>query len=294
MFQGATAITYVKMPATLTTIPNDTFNGASNLETVVPPTAYTSIGNSAFINTKLANFTFASTLTSIGSAAFQGSMLTSITLPNSVTTILFDAFRSMPVLTTITFPSVVPVAPATLFNLGTNVLSGTQLLTTINMHIDVLPSANRTLRYLFGGTTVGTATLPSTLRTVNLTGGTILTTSFFSVIVGSMGFITSVTLPSTLIEIQASAFSGMTGLLQLTIPATVVNIGASAFVNTSAITTLTFLNPALPTTLGSTLFTGMNSAALVFIPNGSLAVYQPNAQFAAFAERLIETAAEPI
>jgi hypothetical protein len=162
------------------------------------------------------------------------------------------------------------------------------------MHIDVLPSANRTLRYLFGGTTVGTATLPSTLRTVNLTGGTILTTSFFSVIVGSMGFITSVTLPSTLIEIQASAFSGMTGLLQLTIPETVVNIGASAFVNTSAITTLTFLNPALPTTLGLTLFTGMNSAALVFIPNGSLADYQLNAQFAAFAERLIETAEESI
>ena len=161
------------------------------------------------------------------------------------------------------------------------------------MHIDVLPSANRTLRYLFGGTTVGTGTLPSTLRTVNLTGGTILTTSFFSVISGSMGFITNVTLPSTLIEIQASAFSGMTGLLQLTIPETVVNIGASAFVNTSAITTLTFLNPALPTR-GLTLFTGMNSAALVFVPNGSLAVYQLNGQFAAFAERLIETAEESI
>jgi hypothetical protein len=38
----------------------------------------------------------------------------------------------------------------------------------------------------------------------------------------------------------------------------------------------------------------MNSAALVFIPNGSLEVYQPNAQFAAFAERLIETAEESI
>jgi uncharacterized repeat protein (TIGR02543 family) len=293
MFQGATAITYVKMPATLTTIPNDTFNGATNLETVIGPTAYTTIGTSAFLNTKLGSITFPSTLTTIGASAFQGTLLTNVVIPNSVNNIGNDAFRSMPSLVSITFPNQMPVSPTT-FTLGTNVLSGGQALTTINMHIDVLPSANRTLRYLFGGTTVGTGTLPSTLRTVNLTGGTILTTSFFSVISGSMGFITNVTLPSTLIEIQASAFSGMTGLLQLTIPATVVNIGASAFVNTSSITTLTFLNPALPTTLGLTLFTGMNSAALVFVPNGSLAVYQLNGQFAAFAERLIETAEESI
>jgi hypothetical protein len=86
----------------------------------------------------------------------------------------------------------------------------------------------------------------------------------------------------------------MTGLLQLTIPQTVVNIGASAFTGTTAITTLTFLNPALPTTLGLTLFTTMNSVALVYVPNGSLAVYQANAQFAAFAERLIETPANPV
>jgi uncharacterized repeat protein (TIGR02543 family) len=294
MFQGSTAITYVKMPAALTTIPNDTFNGATNLETVVPPTAYTTIGSNAFLNTKLANFTFASSLTTIGISAFQGTMLTNVVLPNSVINIGNDAFRSMQALTSITFPSSVPVTPAPAFVLGTNVLSGAQLLTTVSLHIDVLPSANRTLRYLFGGTTVGTGTLPSGLRTVTLTGGTILTTSFFSVASANMGFITNVTLPSTLTEIQGSAFSGMTGLLQLTIPQTVVNIGASAFAGTTSITTLTFLNPALPTTLGLTLFTTMNSVALVYVPNGSLAVYQANAQFAAFAERLIETPANPV
>lgn len=289
MFQGATAITHVKMPANLPTIPSDTFNGATNLDTVVPPTAYTSIGNSAFLNTKLTNFTFASTLTSIGTSAFQGTMLPSVTLPDSVTTVLASAFQSMPALTTFTFPSTVPVTPAAPFNLGANVLTGTQLLNTINMHIDILPSTNRTLRYLFGGTTAGTGTLPPSLRTINLTGGTVLTASFFSVISGSMGLITNVTLPSTLTEIQASAFNGMTGLLQLTIPSTVVNIGASAFAGTTAITTLTFLNPALPTTIGTTLFTNLNSVALVYVPNGSLATYQSNTQFNAFLERLIET-----
>jgi hypothetical protein len=251
----------------------------------------TVIGDRAFQSTKLTTFTFANNLTTIGVNAFQGTLLTQVVVPNTVTSIGVEAFKNMSALTSITFPSTVPsVAP--LFTLGANVLTGAQVLTTINFHIDMLPTAgNRTVRYFFGGTTSGGGTIPTTLTTINLTGGTILGPSFFI----ALNTLVNITLPSTLTEIGAQAFDRVTSVTDLTIPQSVNNIGASAFREMTNLAKLTFLRETLPATIGTSIAlnafifaTSSTSAALlpvlfIVVPSeAALAAYISNPQFAAF------------
>jgi hypothetical protein len=285
VFQNAANIRHVTLPAAITTLPADTFNGATELNTVVTGTSMTVIGDRAFLNTKLSTFTFANNLTTIGANAFQGTLLTQVVVPNTVTSIGAEAFRNMSALTSITFPSTVPsVAP--LFTLGANVLTGAQVLTTINFHIDMLPTAgNRTVRYFFGGTTSGGGTIPTTLTTVTLSGGTVLGPSFFS----NLTTLVNVTLPNTLTDIGTLAFDGVTGITALTIPQSVNSIGASAFRAMTGLVQLTFLRETLAATLGTTLF-ATSAASAVILPNlfivvpteAALTAYIVNAQFAAF------------
>ena len=285
VFQNAANIRHVTIPAAITQMPVDTFNGATELTTVVTGTSMTVIGDRAFLNTKLSTFTFANNLTTIGANAFQGTLLTQVVVPNTVTSIGAEAFRNMSALTSITFPSTVPsVAP--LFTLGANVLTGAQVLTTINFHIDMLPTAgNRTVRYFFGGTTSGGGTIPTTLTTINLTGGTILGANFFI----ALNTLVNITLPSTLTEIGSQAFDRVTSVTALTIPQSVNNIGASAFREMTNLVQLTFLRETLAATLGTTLF-ATSAASAVILPNlfivvpteAALTAYIVNAQFAAF------------
>jgi hypothetical protein len=285
VFQNAANIRHVTLPAAITTLPADTFNGATELTTLISGPSMTIIGDRAFQSTKLTTFTFANNLTTIGANAFQGSLLTQVVVPNTVVSIGNDAFRSMSALTTISFPSTVP-AVAPLFTLGTNVLTGAQVLTTINFHIDMLPTAgNRTVRYFFGGTTAGGGTIPTTLTTVTLSGGTVLGPSFFS----NLTTLVNVTLPNTLTEIGTLAFDGVTGITALTIPQSVNSIGASAFRAMTGLVQLTFLRETLAATLGLTLF-ATSSVSAVILPNlfivvpteAALTAYIVNAQFAAF------------
>jgi len=197
----------------------------------------------------------------------------------------------MSALTSITFPNTVPtVAP--LFTLGANVLTGAQVLTTINFHIDMLPTAtNRTVRYFFGGTTAGGGTIPTTLTTVTLSGGTVLGPSFFS----NLTTLVNVTLPNTLTDIGTLAFDGVTGITALTIPQSVNNIGASAFRGMTGLVQLTFLRETLPATIGTSIalnafIFATSSASADLLPNlfivvpseAALAAYISNPQFAAF------------
>jgi hypothetical protein len=285
VFQNAANIRHVTIPAAITTLPADTFNGATELTTVVTGTSMTVIGDRAFLNTKLSTFTFANNLTTIGANAFQGTLLTQVVVPNTVTSIGAEAFRNMSAITSITFPSTVPsVAP--LFTLGANVLTGALVLTTINFHIDMLPTAgNRTVRYFFGGTTSGGGTIPTTLTTINLTGGTILGANFFI----GVTTLVNVTLPNALIEIGAQAFDGATGITSLTIPQSVNNIGASAFRAMTGLVQLTFLRETLAATLGTTLFATSSASAVILLnlfivvpTEAALTAYIVNAQFAAF------------
>jgi hypothetical protein len=287
-FRDLTGLVSITLPNTLTSIGESTFQGTSLLTTLVVPNTVTTIGPSAFRGmSQLTSITLPQNLTSIGLSAFQNvSSLTSLVIPNTVTVIGADAFRDMAALTSITFPSTMPTSPAT-FSLGTNVLTGATSLTTMNFHIDMLPtpaSGNRVLRYFFGGSTTVLGATPNTLTTVILNGGTVLSAQFF---LGNINLI-NVTLPSTLIEIQTLAFDGATGIKELTIPASVATIGASAFRAMTGLSDLTFLR-ATVATLGTTIFATSSSLATpptnlrIIVPTQeALDLYIQNPQFAPF------------
>jgi hypothetical protein len=66
--------------------------------------------------------------------------------------------------------------------------------------------------------------------------------------------LTSVTFPTSLVEIQASAFQGCTALTSISLPASLTTIGMEVFRNCTALTTVT-----IPASVTSITFYGNNA-----------------------------------
>ena len=137
------------------------------------------------------------TLNTIGSSAFSGcTALTEITVPDSVTSIGSSAFYNCSGLTSITLPFVGATKDATSY---TN------------------------FAYIFDGY------IPSSLKTVVITGGNSIASSAFNNCSG----LTSITITASVTSIGSKAFYNCRGLTSITIPASVTSIGSYAFVNCS-------------------------------------------------------------
>lgn len=97
------------LPASVTTIGNNAFEGCSGLTGVISPSSVTSIGDKAFYGCSgLTNIDIPNSVTKIGSDAFSGcSGLTSVIIPNSVRTIGDYAFSGCSGLTGVTMGSLV-------------------------------------------------------------------------------------------------------------------------------------------------------------------------------------------
>lgn len=93
-----TSIQKITIPGSVTSIPNDSFNGCTNLSEAVLNSGLLTIGNSAFRYCKLQKIIIPSTCTSIGNSAFDyNSALYHIYIPSSVVnmgTYAFDEINS--------------------------------------------------------------------------------------------------------------------------------------------------------------------------------------------------------
>jgi hypothetical protein len=100
------AVSY-SIPASVSSIGNNAFEGCRGLTSVMIPSSVTSIGNSAFSDCfDLTSLTIPSGVTSIGNSAFGGCYsLTSVTIPSGVTSIGDWVFSSCIGLTSVTIPS---------------------------------------------------------------------------------------------------------------------------------------------------------------------------------------------
>lgn len=93
----------IAIPEGVTSIASSAFAGATDLTSVTLPSTLTSIGDMAFRYAAITSITLPSALTTISDNAFDGcASLTAIEIPSSVTTIKSNAFKDTTSLTTIT------------------------------------------------------------------------------------------------------------------------------------------------------------------------------------------------
>ena len=246
-FASLTNLTHAAFPTTaIALIPKNKLQNA-----VI--TSGTNIENSAFSGcTSLTSVTIPDSVTSIGYEAFRDcTSLSSITIPDSVTSIESYVFRGCSSLTSVTIPDNV-------INIGIGAFNGCSSLESMTIAF-VGNKANKTssdtyqypFGYIFGtssytggtaveqryygsstsSTTYDTYYIPSSLRSVTVTGGNILYGAFYN-----CSMLTSVTIPDSVTSIASCAFEACSNLTSITIPDSVTSIGWSAFSGCTGLT----------------------------------------------------------
>ena len=220
-FENKWRLTSVTLPDSITHIYWNAFNGCSGLTSVKLPSNLEHIGDSAFEwCTSLKSIALPSGLETIGYRGFAVSGLTGITIPEGVVSIGESAFVFCEDLLTITIPSSVT-------SIGGSIATYCSSLTAINVApgnanyasvSGILYNKSKTTLLECPGALSGPITIPE--------GITSIANNTFSNVVG----ITSVSFPSTLTSIGASAFEGCDGLTgNITLPDNLTYIGSDAF-----------------------------------------------------------------
>ena len=226
-FRNCSGLTSVTIGNGVTSIDYEAFSGCTGLTSVTIPNSVTSIGSSAFSGCSgLTSVTIPDSVTSIGSSAFSGcSGLTSVTIPDSVTSIGENAFSGCSSLESITIPFVGAKAGVTssdTYQYPFGYIFGTSSYT----------GGVATTQYYYGSSTLDTTNttyyIPSSLKSVTVTGGNILYRAFYN-----CSGLTSITITDSVTSIGSTAFYDCTRLTSVTIPDSVTNIGRSAFDGTA-------------------------------------------------------------
>lgn len=189
----------------------------------------------------------------IGSSAFVYCIsLTSITIPDSVTSISTYAFQYCYSLSSITIPNGMAVIDNGLFSSCNSLSSAT------------IPN---------GVTSIGNGGVFSSCSfPINVTIPDSVTN------IGSSAFqycypLSHIMIPDSVISIGSNAFQQCYSLATLTIPDSVTSIGNNAFKNCYGIAEYHIL-PTTPPTAGTTIFDGIASDCVIYVPAASLETYK--------------------
>jgi len=173
-FKNATNLQSITIPSSVTSIGNFAFEGTSNLTTFVindiSNSVLETIGNDAFKNaSKLESFTIPSSVTKIGANAFEGTSLDSFTISNNIIRIEKEAFKNVQTLETIHIPESVEFIGSDVFY-GANNMSNITVDSNNNNYSDVsgvLYNKDITTLILYPPARTDTSfTLPSTVTSI--------------------------------------------------------------------------------------------------------------------------------
>ena len=248
MFEGCSNFATVNIGDNVKIIPAKAFRDCTGLTSVTIGNGVKSIGNYAFYNcSSLTSVTVPDSVTNIENYAFAGcSGLTSVTIGNGVTSIGEGAFQGCSSLESITIPFVgakAGVASSDTYQYPFGYIFGTSSYTGgVATEQDYYGSST-------SSTTSTTYYIPSSLKSVTVTGGNILRGAFYN-----CSGLTSVTIGNGVTSIGKAAFWGCSGLTSITIPDSVTSIGSYAFNGCSGLTSVTIGNGV--TSIGGAAFEG--------------------------------------
>ena len=240
--------------STAKTIGAYAFAGAT-LSAILIPDNITRIYEYAFadcISAKTLNF--GSGLTTIGNYAFRAcESLTQVEVPENVTSIGLGAFGDCIVLQEITLPFVGGSAKTENetnqypfgYIFGTSAGAGS---TQQYYHANSTTSVSQTTYYI-----------PTSLKTVIITGGNILYGAFYN-----CNNLESITLPQNLKSIKEHAFHGCESLLSITIPSGVTELGEYIFYGCGSLGSISI--PDTVTEIKSYSFSGCKSLGSLTLP----------------------------
>jgi hypothetical protein len=97
----------------------------------------------------------------------------------------------------------------------------------------------------------------------------------------------SVSLPPTLTTISASSFAYTFSLKTITIPSTVSTIGNNAFYSCNELSVV-HVQATTPPTLGTSVFTGLPSDFIIYVPVGTGDTYKAAAGWSTYADHIVE------
>lgn len=248
-FQNNKNITYVKLPAGVTSINANAFAGCSALKGVYLPSGVTVIGNSAFEGcTGLTQISIPKSVTTIENRAFyQNSKLFMVYTKDSdyseLTTIGEEAFYECKALTEFCSDTAF-VIPGNLKSIGNSAFMGCKSIETVDLNESVENLGERVFQDC---TSLTKATLSSKLVTIPqyaFAGCNNLVSVKFKAgneIIGSYAFsgcynLGGIELSYSVKEIARCAFQNCTNLISAEIPNGGVSIGEGAFPNDSKLT----------------------------------------------------------
>ncbi len=278
-FAGCTGLTSVTIGNGVTLIGSSAFGDCSGLTSITIPNSVTSINGYAFSGcTGLTSITGSTTNvstvatqakptsfvvnatsgTNISDSAFSGCTgLTSITIPDSVTSIGSSAFSGCSSLESITIPFVGAKA-------GVTSSDTYQYPFGYIFGMSSYDGGVATEQHYYGNSTSSTTSetyyIPSSLKSVTVTGGNILYGAFYN-----CAALTSITIPNSVTSIGSWAFRGCAGLTNMTIPNGVTSIGDAAFYECSRLTSITIPNSV--TSIDEYAFRGCTGLTSVTIPD---------------------------
>ncbi len=261
-FSGCSGLTSITIPDSVTSIGEYAFNFCSGLISITIPDSVTSIGKHAFnacsgltkvcitdleawLGISFGNYTLGNYSTNPLQYAknlyINNVLATDIVIPDNVTSIGQIAFVCCTGLTTITISDSVT-------SIGSNAFYGCSALQSITLpFIGAAKDGTSSTHfgYLFGASSSedNSSCVPSTLKTVVITGGASIGASAFY---GCSG-LTSITIPDSVTSIGEYAFNFCSGLISITIPNNVTSIERNAFYGCSSLTSI--IIPASVTTM---------------------------------------------